>query len=414
MPDVARILAVVMLLIVLGAMGMLVYLAAGLKRQVGRMGQELAEAHAQLARAQKLGSLGEMASSFAHAFNDVLTPIIGRIHLLSQRTNDPVVLEWLQTIERTALEGAGTVRRIQDFMRIQRAEPAVAVDLVTVARQAAMAAAPRVPPGVKIDVDPEEVPPVAGDPIGLREAVTHVIVNAAEATPVGGRVTVAVRAQDGEAIVVVTDHGEGMSPEIKGRVFEPFFTTRPQATGLGLCLTHAIVSRHGGSIEIESEGGKGTTVTMRLPAQTAGRARGAAAAAPTGPSGPARCLVVDDDPQVRDMLRDVLRNGGHTVVTAVDGADGVDKFKAQSFDIVITDLAMPRLNGLQLTRVCKTLRPHVPVLMLTGWGVMLTEAELAEHGVDEVVSKPVRMEAVLTTVAALRARPVAAEEVAAT
>ncbi|MBI3635726.1 MAG: response regulator [Candidatus Rokubacteria bacterium] len=276
-----------------------------------------------------------------------------------------------------------------------------------------MAAAPRVPPGVKVDVDPEEVPPVAGDPNGLREALAHVIVNAAEATPVGGKVTVAVRAENGDATVVITDHGEGMSPDIQARAFEPFFTTRPQATGLGLCLTHAVVARHGGNIEIESEGGKGTTVTLRLPAQTAHRTRGAAAPAPTGPTGPARCLVVDDDPQVREMLRDVLRNGGHTVVTAVDGADGVERFKAGSFDIVITDLAMPKLNGLQLTRVCKTLRPQIPVLMLTGWGVMLTEAELAEHGVDEVLSKPVRMEAVLTTVAALRARPVEGAEVTA-
>jgi DNA-binding response OmpR family regulator len=96
---------------------------------------------------------------------------------------------------------------------------------------------------------------------------------------------------------------------------------------------------------------------------------------------------------------------GHKVVVAVDGSDGVEKFKVDSsIDLVITDLAMPKLNGLQLARVCKTLRPSVPVVMLTGWGVLLTEDELAEHGVDEVLSKPVRMDQVLGAVAAVRGR----------
>jgi DNA-binding response OmpR family regulator len=105
------------------------------------------------------------------------------------------------------------------------------------------------------------------------------------------------------------------------------------------------------------------------------------------------------------MIRDILSNVGHKVVVAVDGSDGVEKFKADSsIDLVITDLAMPKLNGLQLARVCKTLRPSVPVVMLTGWGVLLTEDELAEHGVDEVLSKPVRMDQVLGAVAAVRGR----------
>ncbi|HXG04888.1 MAG TPA: response regulator, partial [Candidatus Binatia bacterium] len=124
-----------------------------------------------------------------------------------------------------------------------------------------------------------------------------------------------------------------------------------------------------------------------------------------GGGGPVRCLVVDDDPDVREMLRDILSNAGHVVVTAADGADGVERFKADpAFDVVITDLAMPKLNGLQLARVCKTLRPSVPVVMLTGWGVLLNEDELAEHGVDEVISKPVRMDQVIGTIAAARAR----------
>jgi CheY-like chemotaxis protein len=227
-----------------------------------------------------------------------------------------------------------------------------------------------------------------------------------EATPEGSSVTVTAQMEGGEAVLSVTDVGPGMTPGVQARVFEPFFTTKPGATGLGLCLAHGIVARHGGQIEVDSVAGRGTTVRVKFPVEGVSRAEPARAprSAPA-PGGPARCLVVDDDPQVRQMICDILSNAGHSVVMAVDGADGVEKFKNDSsFDVVVTDLAMPKLNGLQLARLCKTLRPSVPVVMLTGWGVLLTEEQLAEHGVDEVLSKPVRMDQILGALVAARAR----------
>jgi CheY-like chemotaxis protein/nitrogen-specific signal transduction histidine kinase len=379
--------------------------AIRLHARLQRFDRELAEAQEQLARTQKLGSLGEMTASFAHSFNDILTPIIGRTQLLGQRVSDPQLREWLATIERAALQGAETVRRIQEFMRLRREEPTVAVDLGVVVKQALRASAVRQHPEVRVKSELEDVPLIAGDPLGLREAVVHVLTNAVEASGDGDTVTVAVRAEDGEAVVSVTDTGAGMPPDVLSRVFEPFFTTKPGATGLGLCLAHGTVARHGGQIEVDSVPRRGTTVRLRFPVESIPRARPLAAARRTAAvSGPARCLVVDDDPQVRDMIRDILSNVGHQVVLATDGADGVEKFKTDSFDLVISDLAMPKLNGLQLARVCKAMRPQVPVVMLTGWGVLLTEDELADHGVDEVLSKPVRMDQVLKTVQAVRER----------
>jgi CheY-like chemotaxis protein len=122
-----------------------------------------------------------------------------------------------------------------------------------------------------------------------------------------------------------------------------------------------------------------------------------------------RCLVVDDDTHVREMVSDILASGKYEVVMAVDGADGIAKFEARPFDVVVTDLAMPRLNGLQLARACKTLRPTVPILMLTGWGMLLTEDERSKHGVDEVLSKPVRVDELLAAVARAQVRPAAPE-----
>jgi signal transduction histidine kinase/CheY-like chemotaxis protein len=376
-----------------------------LRRRMRLLEQDLLDARAQVDRLGRLGALGEMASSFAHAFNDVLTPIIGRTQLLVQRVSDPQLRDWLDTIERTALDGAKTVRRIQEFMRVRREEPTTLVDLAAVTRQAIRATAAR-RPGVQIQTELDTLPLISGDGRAMQEALSHILGNALEASPEGSTVIVAAQMEGGEAVLSVTDVGAGMTAGVQARIFEPFFTTKAGATGLGLFLAHGIVARHGGQIEVDSVAGRGTTVRVKFPVEIVSRAeppRPARVAKASG--GPARCLVVDDDPHVRQLISDILTNAGHVVVMAVDGADGVEKFKTDtSFEVVVTDLAMPKLNGLQLARHCKTLRPAVPVVMLTGWGMLLTEDELSEHGVDEVLSKPVRMDQVLGALAAARAR----------
>jgi CheY-like chemotaxis protein/anti-sigma regulatory factor (Ser/Thr protein kinase) len=377
------------------------------QRRVRRLERELGEARIRMTRLEKIGALGEMCASVAHTFNDVLTPILGRIQLLSQRITDPQLREWLEIIERSALDGAQAVRKIEEFLRQRRAEPTTTVDLSALVNEAVAATSLRRRPGVQLKTELDPMPPVTGDPLGLAEALEHVIVNALEAAPDGSTVTVAARTEHGDAVVSVSDSGPGMTPGVQARIFEPFFTTKPGASGLGLTLAYGIVSRHGAQIDIDTAPGRGTSVRIKFPVQGVSRPTSGTTAPPgrpvsMGPRG--RCLVVDDDPQVREMIGDILSNAGHSVVTAVDGSEGVEKFKADAFDLVITDLAMPKLNGLQVARVCKTLRPAVPVVMLTGWGVLLTEEELAEHGVDEVLSKPVRLDQVLDAVAAVRAR----------
>ena len=376
-----------------------------LARRARRLTQQLGELQATLARSRRLGSLGEMAATFAHSFNDVLTPILGRTQLLTRRLTDPKLREWVETIERAATEGAETVRRIQEFVRRGRDEASVAVDLGAVVREAVSASAARQRPGVQLSTRVDTVPRITGDPVALRDAVEHIIANAIEASADGATVSVAAMAEDGDAVVSVSDTGVGMTPGVQARMFDPFFSTKPGAHGLGLCLAHSIIARHGGQIEVDSVPGRGSTVSIKFPVEGVSRERQRTQRAARPAAAAARCLVVDDDPQVREMIRDILSNAGHQVVVATDGSDGVAKFKADSaFDLVITDLAMPKLNGLQLARVCKTLRPSVPVVMLTGWGVLLTEDELAEHGVDEVLSKPVRMDQVLSAVTAVRGR----------
>jgi GAF domain-containing protein/CheY-like chemotaxis protein len=373
---------------------------------------ELVAAQDHLVRADKLRALGEMASGVAHDFNNLLTSIVGRAQMLLERVQEPRFRQWLQVIERAALDGARTVRRLQEFTRIRRDQSFVSVDLNEVVREAIEVTQFRwkddaVSHGLELVVATAlaPLPSLSGDPAELREALTNLILNAVDAMPSGGTLTLGTRL-DGDVVgLTVADTGEGMTDEVKRRLFEPFFTTKgPKGTGLGLSMTFGIVSRHGGQIEVESEPGKGTQFHLRFPVP-ASPLTDLPAPAPRGVAAetePARCLVVDDEELVREMLGDVLAHGGHSVVLAGGGSEAIERFKAEPFDLVLTDLGMPGVTGWQVARACKDARPDVPVLLVTGWGVELSSEELATHGVDAVLSKPLKVDQVLNAVASLR------------
>ena len=372
--------------------------------------RELAAAQDQLIRTEKLRALGEMASGVAHDFNNLLASILGRAQLLMRRVEDPKLRQWLQVIERAAMDGARTVRRIQEFARIRRDQPFVAVDLNRVVQDALEVTQSRWQEdaqsrGVTIHIatDLVPVPPAWGDPAELREVLTNLILNAVDAMPEGGTLTLATRADETTVSLTVNDTGVGMTPDVQPRIFDPFFTTKgPSGTGLGLSITYGIVSRHGGQIRVESAEGQGTTFHLTFPVSTV-------EAEPPGPAAlepvaPLRCLVVDDEQPVLEVLGDVLAAGGHSAVLVADGAEAIRRFKAEPFDIVFTDLAMPGVNGWQVARAVKDQAPSVPVLLVTGWAVELSPDELRGKGVDAVLSKPVKLEDILAAVAAFGAR----------
>ncbi len=371
---------------------------------------ELAAAQDQLIRTEKLRALGEMASGVAHDFNNLLMSILGRAQLLMQRVEDPKLRQWLEVIERAANDGARTVRRIQEFARIRRDQPFVAVDLnrvvqdaleVTQSRWQEEAQGRGAPIEVTTDLAP--VPPMSGDPAELREVLTNLILNAVDAMPDGGRLTLTTRADESTVTLTVSDTGVGMSPEVQSRLFDPFFTTKgPSGTGLGLSITYGIVSRHRGQIRVESAEGTGATFYLAFPlSPVAAEPQGLAS--PQAVS-PLRCLVVDDEQPVLEVLGDILTTGGHSVVLVSDGAEAIRHFKAEPFDLVFIDLAMPGVNGWQVARAVKDLAPSVPVLLVTGWGVELSPEELRGKGIDAVLPKPVKFEEIHAAVAAFGRR----------
>jgi signal transduction histidine kinase len=369
---------------------------------------EVRRTQEQLVRMEKLRALGEMASGVAHDFNNVLAVILGRVQLLQRKLQDPTFQRWLAIVEQAALDGAQTVRQIQEFTRVRRDQPTQTVEVnqairdaveMTRARWQDEAQSRGVPIRLALELAP--VPSVDGQPSELREVLTNLILNAVDALPQGGDIRIASRERAGWVEIIVADTGVGMSDSVRRRIFEPFFSTKgPSGTGLGLAMVYGIVSRHGGEILVETAEGAGSTFTIRLPV-----GRVPAAVPPRVPmagSDPVRVLVIDDEPFVRDTLGEILRQQHHQVVVANDGVSGLARFRESRFDLVMTDLAMPGMSGWQVARAVKATRPQVPVVLVTGWGVEVQPDEMQTHGVDRVMTKPFRFEDVQEVVASFR------------
>jgi GAF domain-containing protein/CheY-like chemotaxis protein len=368
---------------------------------------ELASAQDQLVRTEKLRALGEMASGVAHDFNNLLASILGRAQLTLQRLQDPQLRKWLQVIERSALDGAQTVRRLQEFTRTRRDQPFVAVDLNEIVRGALEITQSRWREETRsrgVDVEAHtsfgSLPAVAGDAAELREAMTNLILNAVDAMPTGGTLTLTTRVENNLIVVTVADTGVGIPEAIRGKIFDPFFTTKgPQGTGLGLSMTYGILSRHGARITVDSQEGSGTTFRLTF-ARSVVPDVDVSPGSEVPPLGASLCcLVVDDEPEVARVLGDMLQTNGHRVTVLTDGAEAIAQFRAAPFDLVLTDLAMPRVSGWQVAQAVKEIAPSVPVILVTGFGVELSAEERQTHGVDVVLVKPLRITDVLDAVA---------------
>ncbi|MBI3029213.1 MAG: GAF domain-containing protein [Candidatus Rokubacteria bacterium] len=355
---------------------------------------------------ERLRALGEMAAGVAHDFNNALAAIVGRVRLLLDRPHEPELERQLRVIEKAARDAAQTVRRIQEFARMRRARPVQAVDLTQVvdevvdltrSRWKDEAQARGLAYDIRVEAAP--LPPVAGDPSELREALTNLVLNALDAMSDGGQVTLKTAAETGQVSCVVADSGIGMSEEVRRRVFDPFFTTKGEkGSGLGLSVVYGIITRHGGEIEVQSREGCGSAFTIRLPV---GQEIPAASdkTLPLKPPRSAKILVIDDEPEVREVLDELLASQGHAVVACADGRSGLTALEDGRFDLVITDLAMPEVTGWQVASAVKFRHPETPVALLTGYGDRIDPEEARTKGVDFLLSKPFGLEDVETTVA---------------
>lgn len=272
--------------------------------------------------------------------------------------------------------------------------------------------------------DLHEVPPVSGNETDLRQALTNLIFNAVEAISKDGTITIRTRHDEPQptkepdlncVILEVSDTGAGMTAEVQQHCFEPFFSTKDEhGAGMGLAMVHGIVHRHAGTIDIKSQESKGTTFIIRLPIQkeTPVEGEGGEAEVATRPlsvgeredKAGLHVLLVEDRPMVRDVITEYLRVDGHTVETATNGREGLKQFCVGKFDVVITDRDMPDMNGDELAAALKQLAPKQDVIMLTGYGDMMTYVSEIPEGIDDLLGKPITLSDFREALAKSRAR----------
>ncbi|MDF1591187.1 MAG: PAS domain S-box protein [Desulfobacterales bacterium] len=381
-----------------------------------------------LLQTAKLQSLGEMASGIAHDFNNILMVILGHTELLLYEAKDEILIKKLRIIERAALDGSETVRKIGDFTRTAPKETElVPVDLRQIIHNALEFTASRwknvyqkegYPFELKLNLN--EIPTLPGDESELQEAFVNIILNSLDAMPHGGSLEIESRFLDnlpayqnehkidpaGFLRVKITDTGIGMDEQTRKKIFDPFFSTKGvKGLGLGLSIAYGIIKRHHGDMKVDSRKGFGTTFTIYLPLKKT--VSGTPKPLDDAPrqKRTARILVVDDEPDNLDFLSELLERLGHHAGRASDGEAALKKFKAEGpWDMVFTDLGMPGISGWDLVRELKTLDPTLPAVLITGWGFQLREDEIKAKKVDYVISKPFKIKDVTRVIDRILAR----------
>jgi PAS domain S-box-containing protein len=360
------------------------------------------EVESQLHQAEKLTALGQLAGGIAHDFNNLLQAILGYAQLMKQNpTNAELIERSLTVVESAAMDGSETVRRIQQFARLRPDEQFVQVEINQIVQDAVAITRPRWEENIaresralELRLDLQAGALMQGRPAALSEVLTNLILNAMDAMPTGGTLTIATRHTPGREIrVTVSDTGVGMPETIRQRIFEPFYSTKGEAgSGLGLSMAYSIVRRHGGEIHVDSEPGTGTTFALTFPISLESTASETPLVTAEGRRH-FRVLVVDDNPQVLATLAEMMRRVGHTVVPAITARGALQDYTPGRFDIVVTNIGMAEMNGWEFAERLRALDARVPLLFITGWGLREEDyARLAGLGVRRCLFKPVRPE----------------------
>jgi PAS domain S-box-containing protein len=373
---------------------------------------EQKEIQAKLAQADKLASLGTLAAGVAHSINNVLAGIVARADLLQLSGADAETRRSAEVILQAAMDGAETVRRMREFTRTEPSGAMGSVDIngavrhaleLTEARWLHEAQARGAP--ITVETRLEARAPVNGNVAEIGEVLVNLILNAVDAMPGGGqlRITTADRPgpppsapgtrSAGAVEVRVEDTGVGMPEAVRQRIFDPFFTTKGVAgTGLGLSVSYGLMTKHRGEITVRSREGEGTTFVLTFPATAAGGRRGTAPLT-TSPPRRGRVLLIEDGSNLREAMAEGLVQAGHQVEVVAGGREGIERFRAEMFDVVLTDLGMPEVTGLDVAGAVKGTDPSAYVILCTGWGTVPgADAPLRERGVDALLAKPFLMD----------------------
>jgi PAS domain S-box-containing protein len=362
----------------------------------------------QLAESQKLDALGQLTGGVAHDFNNLLMIISGSLHMLKRGIgDDPKLQRAISAIETASRRGAALTSQLLTFARRQSVNPqAVSLTEKIEAVREVLDTGVGSSVALAFDVD-HDIWPVTVDVSEFETALVNLVINARDAMPNGGTITVAAHnctltegMHTGDyAAVSIKDTGVGIAPDVLGKIFDPFFTTKPvgKGTGLGLSQVHGFAHQAGGTVKVDSELGKGTSISILLPRDRSKQA--SIQPAPGETRGSGTVLLVEDNPDVASVSTGLLEQLGYIVRKVSDSEAALREIERNEIDLVFSDIIMPgNMDGLALARRLREIRPDLPVLLATGY----SDAAANVRGDFPILRKPYEIHQLSQAIAKLR------------
>jgi len=353
-----------------------------------------------LVQSEKLKSIGTITAGISHEFNNILAIVSGKVQLLKMRyAEEKELAEEFDIVLRAVNDGTEISNRMLSFTKTEKDDTGSETDdICDLINQSIDFTMPRwkneaQAMGINYQINTEEMKSVLSilcNPTEIREVFINIINNALDAMPGGGSLSISTWCDENTVFVDISDTGVGMSEDVKNNIFDPFFTTKsPVGTGLGMSMAYGIVTRHGGRIEVRSEIGNGSTFSLQFPV-TVKEVNPIASPEPNQEINKKnlRILVVDDEENICSILDIFLSEDGHKVKTVDNGADAINLIKAEHFDLVLCDLAMPNVSGYDVVKVLNGLEKRPGIGIITGWGDEFNPEMNEELKVDFVVRKP--------------------------
>jgi CheY-like chemotaxis protein len=374
---------------------------------------ELRVTQRQAIREQRLRAFSEMAGGVVHDFNNVLMILMSLADLMSREVppDEPGFQDYIGTMQAVLQEAAHLIGRLHYFCRPRHDDDLfMPTDMKKLVEDAVNLAKPKwhnsaraAGRDIQLSIETDRVDLLPCNASEMREAIFHLILNAVDAMPNGGTLVVALRRAVGGLEISVTDSGVGMTEQVRLRCMDPFYSTKGETgAGLGLAMVHGIVRRHGGEIEISSQLGEGSRFRVFLPQNNAAVQAARPRQSLMMPR-PLRILLAEDDDRLRQLIALQMESMGHIVEAAPDGHQALKKFHEAPFDLILTDLSMPQLNGLALVEAARQIIAEIPIIMLTGFGAMLLPDGERPPGVDILLSKPITRDNLAAAIAQVAA-----------
>ena len=392
---------------------------SNLEKMVEERTRALANSERQLQQVMKLQAIGTLAGGIAHDFNNILFPIVGYTELtMDDIPEDSQARQNLEEILKATNRAKELVQQILTFSR-QNGQERKPLKVQSLIKEAVKLLRATIPSSIEIECNVDEFCGlVKGDPTQIHQIIMNLCTNAYHAMQeTGGKLEVSLKEIDisyeqsvervgmkvGKHIeLLVKDSGHGMNPQVIERIFEPYYTTKEQGkgTGLGLSVIHGIVKNHGGDITVSSQPGKGSSFKVYMPIIDEVEEETQTDEPLIEINGKERILLIDDEHQIIDIERQILERLGYTVTSTTDSQEALEEFAAQPdhFDLVITDMTMPKMTGDQLAQRMMDIKPQIPVILCTGFNETISEEKALAMGIDKFVMKPVVKEELASTI----------------